>query len=65
MRQVKLFKTVENEIWALEREINSWIEESGAKVISVTGNIAAQSQGESDSSFSASDVLVIVLYEQQ
>ena len=62
MKQVKLFKTVENEIWSLEKEINDWIYESGATIVSVTGNIAPQTRGSADS-FSASDVLVVVLFE--
>ncbi len=71
MQQVKLFKSVENQVDALERDINDWLSRSGAKVISVTGNIAPQSvklesaNGLGKSSFAPSDVLVIVLYETQ
>ena len=64
MQQVKLFKSIESELWTMEKEINDWIKESGAKVLSITGNIAAQSgQGAAMGSFSASDVLIVVLYE--
>lgn len=66
MQQVKIFKSIENDIWNLEQEINSWIEESGARVVHITGNIAPQTAaapGMSGGTFSASDVLVIVLYE--
>lgn len=69
MQQVKLFKGVENEVGSLEKEINDWISRSGAKVVSLTGNIAPQSVkpdttgGLGKSSFAPSDVLVIVLYE--
>ena len=69
MQQVKLFKGVENEVGSLEKEINDWLSRSGAKVVSLTGNIAPQSVkadgpgGLGKSSFSPSDVLVIVLYE--
>lgn len=69
MQQVKLFKGVENEVGALEREINDWLSRSAVKVVSLTGNIAPQSVkpdgggGLGKGSFSPSDVLVIVLYE--
>lgn len=64
MRQVKLFKGVEAEVSALEREINSWIQSSRADVIRVTGNIAPQSlSNHTEEILSGSDVLVIVEYE--
>ena len=69
MQQVKLFKSVENEVGNLEKEINDWLSRSGAKVVSITGNIAPQSAkpdgggGLGKGSFSPSDVFVIVLYE--
>jgi hypothetical protein len=69
MQQVKLFKSVENEVDSLEKEINDWLSRSGAKVLSVTGNIAPQSVkpdgggGLGKGSFNPSDVLVVVLYE--
>lgn len=65
MRQIKIFKSIESELWNLEDEINSWIKESGAKVLSVTGNIAPQTGGPvMGGTFSASDVLVIITYEK-
>ena len=42
MRQVKVFKGVETELWNLEEEINKWVEESGATIVQITGNIAPQ-----------------------
>ena len=69
MQQVKLFKSVENEVETLEKEINEWLSRSGARVVSLTGNIAPQSMkpdgggGLGKSSFAPSDVLVVVLYE--
>lgn len=64
MRQIKLFKGVEAEVSTLEREINSWIQSSGADVIRVTGNIAPQSlSNHTEETLSGSDVLVIVEYE--
>ena len=66
MQQVKIFKGIENELVALEEEINEWISETGAKIASITGNIAAQSAsaGSMGDTFSGSDVLLIVLYEK-
>ena len=63
MTLVKIFKSIESELWTLEEEINSWVKESGAKIKNVTGNIAPQSQQSTGQGFSASDVLVVVLYE--
>ena len=63
MRLVKMFKSIESELWTMETEINTWIKESGARLVSVTGNIAPQTGKESMQGFSASDVLVIVVYE--
>ncbi len=63
MQKVKIFKSIESELHALEDEINTWIQEQNAKLISLTGNIAAQTGGNHLGSFSASDVLIVVLYE--
>jgi len=65
MQKVRIFKSIESELATMENEINKWIEASGAKVISMTGNIAAQTgKGGHIGAFSASDVLVILLYEE-
>lgn len=63
MRLVKIFKTIESELWTMEKEINSWIKESGAHVINITGNIAPQTGSSVGQGFSASDILLIVTYE--
>ena len=70
MQQVKIFKAVESEIAGLENDVNRWLAESGARVLSITGNISPQSKhqgGGSDASgpfkYVPSDVLLIVLYE--
>ncbi len=64
MQQIKLFKTIESELHTLEDEINAWIKTTRARIISVTGNIAPQtSHTQHVGAFSASDVLVVVLYE--
>jgi hypothetical protein len=64
MQQVKIFKSVDNELGSMEKEINGWLATSGVKLISVTGNIAPQaSRGELTTAFSSADILVIVVYE--
>ncbi|NIL98555.1 MAG: hypothetical protein GTO76_11365 [Planctomycetales bacterium] len=64
MQQVKIFECLENEINSLEHEINQWLRESGARIISITGNIAPQSVTSQPKARPApSDVLLIVLYE--
>ncbi len=64
MRKVKLFKGVESELSGLETDINTWLAESGAELISVSGNIAPQTHfPTAPDSFSVSDVLVILTYE--
>ena len=70
MQQVKIFKTIEAEVSELEAEVNAWIQETGAKILSISGNIAPQSgAGEGKvtalggSQFASSDVLLVVLYE--
>ena len=39
VQQIKIFKTIETERDQLERDINRWMRKSGARVISITGNI--------------------------
>ena len=72
MQQVKIFTRDEDEVHLLEEEVNEWIRKSGAKIISVTGNIAPQTEplakkkksgGKSAKKFPPSDVLLVVLYE--
>ena len=36
MRQVKIFKSIESELWNMEKEINSWAQETGVQIVSVT-----------------------------
>lgn len=64
MQQVKIFECRENEIADMETEINQWLQESGATILSITGNIAPQSTTSHPKARPApSDVLLIVLYE--
>ncbi|MAI74409.1 MAG: hypothetical protein CMM01_26415 [Rhodopirellula sp.] len=65
MQQVKIFKSVDNELAEMENQINRWMRKSGARVLSINGNLTSQN-GSSDgplNSFAAGDVLIIVLYE--
>jgi hypothetical protein len=76
MQQVKLFTGLEGATDELSGEINSWIRESGATVLQISGNISPQSPsgsglgaglsrtGSSGGRVS-SDVFVIVLYEEK
>lgn len=64
MQQVKIFKSIDNELGQLEQEINHWISENSVRIHSIHGNIAPQAGKHAmQGSFSAADVLVIVLYE--
>ena len=66
MHQIKIFKSVDTELAEMEHQINRWMRKSGARIVSITGNLASQpSAGGATpmSSFAAGDVLVIVLYE--
>ncbi|TWU44622.1 hypothetical protein Poly51_60540 [Rubripirellula tenax] len=65
MQQVKIFKSVDTELAEMERQINRWMRKSGARVLSISGNLASQSgsHGGPLNSFSAGDVLIIVHYE--
>jgi len=66
MQQVKLFRSIESEVRDLEQEVNNWLNDSGARVISITGNIAPQSGNRSDPkriAYVPSDILLVVLYE--
>ncbi len=64
MQQVKIFKSVDTELGDMETQINQWIAERNAKILSIQGNISPQAGKHGiQGSFSAADVLVIVLYE--
>lgn len=70
MQQMKIFKGVENDLTALEGEVNAWLRQSGARVVGMTGNIAPQTVtpetkggGAGRSYYPPSDVILVVLYE--
>ncbi len=68
MQQIKIFKGIESELSELENRMNGWLKQTGARVIQITGNIAPQSgvteQSSLGKSYTPSDIVVIVLYEQ-
>jgi hypothetical protein len=65
VQQVKIFKSVDTELEEMESQINSWIAENSVKVISIQGNISPQAGKHGlQGSFSAADVLLVVLYEK-
>jgi hypothetical protein len=77
MQQIKLFVGREDHTADLEKEVNTWIAESGATITGIKGNIASQSvlpTKDSGSNLSAtsthtrrfapSDILIIVTYEK-
>ena len=71
MHQIKIFKGLESEIPVLEGQVNKWLAESSARVINIFGNIAPQSRSLAEkettiskSPFAASDIIMIVHYEQ-
>lgn len=71
MQQVKIFKGLESNLAALEKEMNDWLAHSGARVVHIFGNLAAQGgQRTEDNSlkaypYLASDVLIVVLHEKE
>lgn len=63
-RKVKIFKSVESELESMEADINTWLEETNSQLVSITGNIAPQTKvSDITGSFSASDILIVVVYE--
>lgn len=76
MHQIKIFKGVENESDAIERQVNDWLRKSGVRIVNVFGNIAPQSvmtaptggqlvgaETAAGRRFAPSDILLVVLYE--
>jgi hypothetical protein len=67
VHQVKLFKGVESEVDQLEKDVNTWLAESGARVVNMFGNIAPQTMRPDSTTgsraFPPSDIFLTVLYE--
>lgn len=78
MQQIKLFVGREDHTAELESEVNNWIAQSDATILSIKGNIAPQSvlptkegtgtnlsaTGTHTRRFAPSDILIIVTYEK-
>lgn len=68
MQQIKIFKGIESEVGELENRVNAWIKQSNARIVQSYGNIAAQSPHASGAtlgkSYTPSDVLIVLVYEQ-
>ncbi len=74
MQQVKLFFGVENRPEDLERDVNAFLAETGARCVNIFGNIAPQTPGtgagdaervtSTSRRFAPSDVFLCVVYEK-
>ncbi|MDA8743161.1 hypothetical protein N9N28_00885 [Rubripirellula amarantea] len=56
---------MDTEIPEMEHQINRWMRKSGARILSVNGNLASQSSSGQGplNSFAGSDIMVILHYE--
>jgi hypothetical protein len=69
MQQIKIFKAFESNLAVMEKEVNTWLKESGARVVQMFGNLAPQSGERNEANslaaypYVASDVLLVILYE--
>lgn len=70
MHQIKIFKSIESDVVALEKQVNDWLAKSGVNVINIFGNIAPQSMPTNDKGvalvtgvFAPSDVLLVIQFE--
>ena len=64
MQQVKIFKVLETEVEALEQDINTWLADSGARIVNITANLAPQSpRSHPNARETPSDVFVMITYE--
>ena len=71
MHQIKLFRGLETDLPGLEKQINDWLNESKARVVQITGNLAPQKDetkpdeaGVSHSLYSPANILLAVLFEK-
>ena len=70
MQQIHFFKSTENDLSALQTEMNAWLRENDVRVVQIFGNIAPQTVTQDDagtgltkSAFAPSDVLIAVVHE--
>jgi hypothetical protein len=70
MHQIKIFKSLEYDVDAMEKQVNDWLAKTGARVLAMNGNIAPQTEtgargpGATGSGLSPSDVILFLLYEK-
>jgi hypothetical protein len=77
VHQIKLFRGLESDLAAVEREVNAWLASSDAKVVQVFGNVAPQTPRMESTTghllgadrtnprgFVASDIFLAVVYEK-
>ena len=71
MNQIKIFKGLENDLSALEQDVNAWLAETDSRVLNVFGNIAPQTMhpqahggGLSTTDFVPSDVMLVIVYDK-
>ena len=71
MHQIKIFKGLETDIDFLEKQVNSWLFESQARVIHMFGNMSPQTSPVDTETtaitkgcFPPSDVFLVVVYEK-
>jgi len=70
VHQVKIFKGLESELAALEKQINGWLAGEAIRVVNIIGNMAPQSPPPekagslNQAPYPPSDVLIIVHYEK-
>ena len=72
MNRIKLFRGLENDLPGLEKQVNDWLAESGARVVQMVGNLAPQEDqtrpddsGVAHSLYHPANVLLVLLYEQK
>lgn len=72
MYQIKIFRGLENETDTLEKGMNRWLAESGAKIVNIFGNMSPQSPAGKEeggsylsrSPHAPSDIFLVVVYEK-
>lgn len=69
VHQIRLFKGVETEIRDMEKEINSWLKESKARIVQMSANIAPQTNEPAPTGvaksrqYAPSDLFVALVYD--
>ncbi len=70
MHQVKIFRGQESNLPTLEKEVNTWLAETNARVVQIFGNLAPLSGNRNEGNslaaypYVASDVFMVILYEK-